>query len=55
MQRKILNKNIASNEKVNLHFSLSKAFENIGNIEESISHLEEGNKLKNSLIKFEFK
>ena len=52
MQRKILNKNIASNEKVNLHFSLSKAFENIGNIEESISHLEEGNKLKNSLIKY---
>ena len=50
MQKKIFDKSIISNEKVNLHFSLSKAFENIGNIKKSISHLEAGNELKNSLI-----
>ena len=55
MQKKIFDKNINSNEKVNLHFSLSKAFENIGNIEKSIFHLEAGNDLKNSLIKYDIK
>ena len=55
MQKKIFDKSIISNEKVNLHFSLSKAFENIGNIKKSISHLEAGNELKNSLIKYDIK
>ena len=55
MQKKIFDKNINSNEKVNLHFSLSKAFENIGNIEKSIFHLEAGNDLKNSLINYDIK
>ena len=55
MQKKIFDKSIISNEKVNLHFSLSKAFENIGNIKKSIFHLEAGNELKNSLIKYDIK
>ena len=55
MQRKIFDKNITSNERVNLHFSIAKAFENIGNIKKSVSHFEAGNELKNNIIKYNIK
>ena len=52
MKSKILNKKIGKQQKIYLHFALAKAFKEIGDFNDSIYHLENGNALKNSLVKY---
>ena len=53
MKSKILDKNTGNQQKVFLHFALAKAFNEIGDFNSSIYHLENGNALKKSLIKYD--
>ncbi len=53
MKNKILNKNINDEQLVYLHFALAKALNDIGNFDESISHLEDGNSLKAKLSNYD--
>jgi Flp pilus assembly protein TadD len=50
MQKKILNKDLGDNQKIYLHFSLSKSFEDILDYEKSFTHMELGNKIKRKSI-----
>jgi len=53
MKKDINNQKINNNNKVYLHFALGKAFEDIGKNDDAIDHIEKGNNLKRSLIKYD--
>ena len=53
MSEKLNSQDLTENSKIDLYFSLSKAFEDCGNFEKSYSHLELGNKLKNKISEFD--
>jgi tetratricopeptide (TPR) repeat protein len=53
MKKDINNQAINDNNKVHIHFALGKAFEDIGINDEAIYHIEKGNNLKRSLIKYD--
>ena len=53
MKKDINNEKINKNNKVHLHFALGKAFEDIGYNDEAIDHIEKGNNLRRSLLKYD--
>jgi tetratricopeptide (TPR) repeat protein len=52
MKEKIVNTDLNKNQKLTLHFSLAKAYEDIGDLEKSYNELEAGNSLKRETIKY---
>ena len=51
MEEKI-NNNLNNEQKVNLHFAIGKAYEDIGDYEKSFSNIEKANNIKRSIIKY---
>jgi len=54
MKKDIFNDKISKANKVYLHFAIAKAYEDIGNLNKTIEHLEKGNNAKRSLINYDF-
>ena len=53
LTKKIGNKNINTQQKIDIHFSLAKAEEDMGNIKEAAQNVINGNYLKNKLINYD--
>ena len=51
MEKKI-NNNLDNEQKVNLHFAIGKAYEDIGDYEKSFFNIEKANNIKRSIIKY---
>ena len=54
MKEKVMNKDLKNNKKVMLYYAYGKALEDIGDIDGSIKHIREANKIKSNLIKYDF-
>ena len=54
MKEKLMNKNIKKNKKIILYYAYGKALEDIGDIDESVKYIREANKIKSSLVKYDF-
>ena len=52
MEEKILNKDLNDKQKFNLHFALSKAYEDIFNYEKAFNHMQLGNKIKRKSLNY---
>ena len=50
MQKKILNKDLNDTQKYNLHFALSKAYEDTLDYDKAFDHMKLGNKFKSSIF-----
>lgn len=55
MKEKINDKDLHSQEKIDLYFALSKAYEDLGKIEDCFNLLKEGNNLKRDNVNFNLK
>ena len=55
MEKKILSKDLTDNQKFNLHFALSKAYEDIFNYEKAFNHMQSGNNIKRRSIDYSIK
>ena len=55
MLKKITNKELNDDSKINLNFALGKAYEDLSDFKKSFFYLEEGNKIKNTLTKYDIK
>ena len=55
MIKKLTNQNLDENSKINLCFSLGKAFEDLKKFDKSYFYLEQGNSLKNKICEFDVK
>lgn len=55
MQKKILNKDLNDTQKYNLHFALSKAYEDTLDYDKAFDHMKLGNKFKKQTINYEIK
>ncbi len=53
MLNKLKNIQLNDTQKIELYFAVGKAYEDLGNINMSIEHIQKGNKIKNSLIKYD--
>ena len=53
MNNKINNLELDENQKINLHFAIAKADEDMDNIEKSFNHFDEGNKIKRKSLNFD--
>jgi len=54
MKNKVENLKLNNLQKLNLHFALAKAYEDIGDIENSFKNLKDGNKLKKDSLNYNF-
>ena len=54
MENKIKNLKLNNLQKLNLHFALAKAYEDIGDIKNSFENLKNGNKLKYESLNYNF-
>ena len=54
MNKKVKNVNLNSLEKIDLYFALSKAYEDIGQMDQCFEYLEKGNKLKRKIVNFDY-
>ena len=52
MKSKIVTADLNKNQKLNLHFALAKAYEDIGNLDQSYVELEAGNLLRREIVQY---
>jgi Flp pilus assembly protein TadD len=55
MKEKLKDKNLTNIGKIDLNFSISKAYEDMGNFDSAYKHITIGNNLKKSIIKYDIK
>ena len=55
MINKLKNSNLDDQQKMELYFSIGKAFEDLNEISKSVEYLRKGNKIKNDFVKYNLK